>query len=86
MTRLFPENTPVSVLAGPDGTPVRIQLLDEWHEVEFIANRWRVSTSWWNKDAYANREFHKLATTDGILCTVYRDLDTGAWCIQRIYD
>lgn len=84
--RLFPENTPVSVLAGPDGAPLSVQLLGAWREVDFIANVWRENSTWWDKEAAVDRELYKLATTDGILCTVYLNRLTNTWCIQRIYD
>jgi hypothetical protein len=86
MTRLFPENTPCSVVATQDGEPVKIQILGGWHDVEFIANKWRENSSWWDKEIAVNRELYKVATTDGILCIVYRNLNTDVWCIQRIYD
>lgn len=51
-----------------------------------IANRWRVRAGWWLPDAEATREYVKLTTTDGVLCTLYRDLRDGAWYCARVYD
>jgi hypothetical protein len=86
MTRLYPEGTPIQVQAAPDGAPLRVLLLEEWRDVRHMANRWRQTSAWWNRDAYVNRELFKIGTADGILATIYHDLETGVWCIHRIYD
>jgi hypothetical protein len=86
MTRLWAEGDPVDVVSGDDGLPVRFQWRGTWHEVELIANRWRVAANWWTPAAHAQREYVKLATTDGLLCTLYRDLVSGAWWCSRVYD
>jgi len=69
-----------------EGAPVRFQLRGEWHEVAFIANRWRVHTTWWLPEASAQREYFKLATAGGLLCTLYHDLQNDAWYCARVYD
>jgi len=66
--------------------PVRFQLRGEWHEVAFIANRWRVHTTWWRPEASAQREYFKLATSGGLLCVLYHDLQDQAWYCARVYD
>jgi len=32
------------------------------------------------------REYFRVRTEKGIVCELYRDLTTGAWYLQRIYD
>jgi hypothetical protein len=32
------------------------------------------------------REYFRVRTVRGIVCEMYRDLITGAWYLQRIYD
>lgn len=86
MTRLWSEREPVAVEAAADGTPVRFRWQGAWREVAFVANRWRVSAGWWLPGGAAQREYIKLATVDGLLCTLYRDLDNGAWHCARVYD
>ena len=51
-----------------------------------VANRWRVTSTWWNREAAAAREYVKLVTVDGLLCAIYRDMTTGEWYLERIYD
>ena len=33
-----------------------------------------------------NREYFRVRTVSGIVCEMYRDMLTGAWYLQRIYD
>lgn len=86
MTRLWPTGQPIQVVAGPDGAPLRFTWDSTPREVAAIANRWRVNASWWLPSAAARREYFKLITTDGLLLTLYRDLQDGAWYCARVYD
>jgi hypothetical protein len=86
MTRLWPTGQPIQVVAGPDGAPLRFTWDSTPREVAAIANRWRVNASWWQPAAAARREYFKLTTTDGLLLTLYRDLQDGAWYGARVYD
>jgi hypothetical protein len=85
MTRLFAYPEPIEVTAGPAGAPLSIHYGDRWRTVDQVCNRWRVTSSWWNAGAAA-REYVKLVTADGLLCTVYRDMVDDAWYLDRIYD
>jgi hypothetical protein len=55
-----------------------------WRQVTDIANRWRVRANWWSDEAW--REYVKLTTADGLLCTLYQDLRDGTWYFTRLYD
>lgn len=86
MTRLWPTGDPVQVVRAGDGAPARFFWHGGWHTVDMVANRWRVRSTWWLPAADAHREYFKLTTTDGLLCTLYRDLRDDAWYCMRIYD
>jgi hypothetical protein len=86
MTRLFAHPEPIQVIAGPDGVPQGIYWGGRWRTVEHVANRWRVTSSWWIQEAAAEREYVKLVTADGLVCTVYRDMTNDAWYMDRIND
>jgi hypothetical protein len=86
MTRLWPAGEPVDVVLKPDGLPSRFLWRGRWHTVAAVANRWRVRSSWWQPAADAHREYIKLTTTDGLLCTLYHDLREGSWRLMRLYD
>lgn len=84
MTRLFANGEPVEVTLGPDGRPAAFVWRGAWHQVDFVANQWRVQATWWSTEA--SREYYKLATIDRLLVTIFRDLNTGAWLLSRLYD
>jgi hypothetical protein len=50
-----------------------------------VAKQWRVDVDWWRGEP-VTRDYYKLTTTTGLLVIVYRDLLTGAWYLQRLYD
>jgi hypothetical protein len=84
MTRLWPEGNPIQVVSEADGLPRAFIWRGRRHIVAGIALRWRVRVDWWAEDVW--REYVKLTTTDGLLCTLYRDLCTGEWFCARLYD
>jgi Family of unknown function (DUF6504) len=86
MTRLWPKGDPVQVSLGEDGAPAQFFWGGRWHVVTTVANRWRVRSSWWLPAADAHREYIKLTTEDGLLCTLYRDLCNDAWYCTRLFD
>jgi len=49
-----------------------------------IANRWRVHTLWWREEIW--REYFKVLTDSGLLCTLYHDLLAEHWYLERVYD
>ncbi len=86
MTRLWPTGDPVKVTLGAGGLPQAVWWRGEWRQVAAIANRWRVQSGWWSPAAAAARDYVKLTTTDGLLCTLYLDLQSGEWYCARLYD
>ena len=84
MSRLWTDGDPIEVEVGPDGLPSFFHWREARHPVTGIANRWRVRTGWWIEEAW--REYFKLTTADGFLCTIYHDLTTGNWFCARLYD
>jgi hypothetical protein len=84
MTRLWPEGDPVQVTLSANGLPLAFFWRGVWHSVASVALRWRVRADWWSDEAW--REYVKLTTADGLLCTLYRDLNAGTWFCSRLYD
>jgi hypothetical protein len=86
MTRVWPAGDPIHVTTGADGLPQAFLWRGRWHQVAGIANRWRVQSSWWSPQAAAWREYFKLTTDDGLLCTLYRDMESEGWFFARLFD
>ena len=49
------------------------------------AGPWRASGGWWDEEAWARDEWD-VALVDGTLCRLARDLRTGQWCVDGVYD
>ena len=84
MTRLWPEGEGIEVDVDGEGAPLSFAWRGYRHRVQGIAKRWRVDEGWWRNRVW--REYFKLATADGLLVLLYRDLLTGDWRLQRLYD
>ena len=85
MTRLWPEGEAVETCGNPD-MPAGFLWQGTPHRISQVCNRWRVHTRWWEPDQALWREYCKVATADGLLCLIYRDLVTGRWFLARLYD
>ena len=81
--RLVPLNTPtpIQVRANSADTPVEVQLERRRLRVTEIQERWRIDDEWWGTPI--SRIYHRLVLIDGRILTVYRDLESEGWFIQR---
>jgi hypothetical protein len=84
MSKLFHEAITLEVQEDIQYRPTAFLYKGGREGVEEICEQWRVSQEWW-KRATA-REYFRVRTVRGIVCEMYRDLLTGAWYLQRIYD
>lgn len=84
MTHLWPEGQPIRVRCGEWDTPLSFVWRGRVHTVQGIAKRWRVDVEWWQQRVW--REYFKLYTDTGLLVILYRDLLSGQWYLQRLYD
>ena len=84
MTRLWSQGELIAVVSDATQAPRAFTWRGRTHPVQGIAKRWRVDVDWWRGRVW--REYFKLATRTGLLVIVYRDLLTGDWYLQRLYD
>ena len=84
MTYLWPKGKPITVVFDGMYTPQRFTWQGRTHQVNQVTKRWRVDQGWWQKRIW--REYFKLSTHTGLLVVIYRDLLTGHWYLQRLYD
>ena len=84
MTRLWSEGVEIEVRADGENQPLTFRWASQAHRVTEIANRWRVHTCWWRNEI--RREYFKVLTGLGVLCTLYHDLLTDHWYLERVYD
>jgi hypothetical protein len=84
MTHLWPQGDPIIVQSDAVLTPQLFTWQGRTHPVQQVAKRWRVDLDWWQTRVW--REYFKLTTQTGLLVIIYRDLLTGDWYLQRLYD
>jgi len=72
------------IVAITQGQPLAFQWVRHLQRVTGIANRWRVHTLWWREEIW--REYFKVLTDSGLLCTLYHDLLAEHWYLERVYD
>lgn len=83
MTQLWPEGVPIDVEAG-DGKPQAFRWRQRRRSVQTIVEQWVIHDEWWRDEIW--RHYFQVETGDGLLCVLYRDLLTGGWLLERVYD
>jgi hypothetical protein len=84
MSKLFHEAIILEIKEDIQHRPISFLYKGRKEGVEEICEQWRVSQEWWKKAT--DREYFRVRTVTGIICEIYRDMPTGAWYLQRIYD
>jgi len=84
MTRLWRDGSTIRVRADELGAPDSFTWQGRKHSVDRVARQWSVDEEWWRKRIW--REYFKLATQSRMLVIIYRDLISGQWYLQRLYD
>lgn len=47
--------------------------------------RWIVEIDWWTSEP-VSREYWRVVLRDELMCELYRDRESGAWYVERVYD
>ena len=82
-TGLRPLNAPAPLIVetGTDGEPVSVVWRGRRVAVAAVADRWRIDDEWWRTPI--SRLYRRLVLADDRLLTVFEDLLTGRWYVQR---
>jgi hypothetical protein len=83
MTRLWAIGTEITTQDADTG-PYGFTWTGRMYKTARVCNAWRAHTGWWQQEVW--RDYFKLQTEDGLLCTVYHDLLLDRWYLARIYD
>jgi len=84
MTYLWPKGEAIAVESDKWATPLVFIWQGRTHPVHRIAKRWRVDQGWWRKRVW--REYFKVTTHTGLLVIIFREVQSGTWYLQRLYD
>ena len=80
--RALNQPLPLSVKTGDDGGPVALRLRRGWVTVEAVVDRWRIDDEWWREQAIS-RMYYECAVDQGLRVTVFQDLVSDKWSLQR---
>jgi hypothetical protein len=84
MSKLFQQPSTLKVNEDMQHWPNSFIHRGRKENVEQILKRWRVNQWWWKVGI--EREYFEVITDTGMICELYRDVVTGRWYLQRIYD
>jgi hypothetical protein len=84
MTRFWPTGIPIQVIVDAVVAPRVLLFEEQSHVVERVLRRWRLDQTWWRD--WVCREYFLVRTQTGLLVMLYRDVVSGEWLLQRIYD
>ena len=84
MTRLWSIPKLIKVLVNQEGDPAVLFWRGRRDLVLDVGNHWRVEEDWWRKEIA--RDYYQIETRGGLLCVIYRDLVSGEWYMERVYD
>ncbi|HEX8121493.1 MAG TPA: hypothetical protein VF549_09545 [Solirubrobacteraceae bacterium] len=76
--RRLNEPRPARVRAGGGGRPLTIA----GREVDAVRESWLVEDRWWT-DRPIRRRYWEVVTADGRNLVVFREIERGAWFLQR---
>lgn len=82
--RLRPLGTPrkVAVRTDEHGEPLYVRLPGKTaRRIEVVRERWRIDDEWWR--APISREYRAVVLDDGRNLTLYHDLLSDAWYVQK---
>ncbi|MFO7773584.1 MAG: hypothetical protein R6V59_06590 [Dehalococcoidia bacterium] len=84
MSKLFRAAIRLEVEEGLQHTPIVLFYKGKRERVTETLKRWRIAQGWWKRPVA--REYFQVKTESGAVYELYRDLLTGVWYLQRIYD
>lgn len=84
MSKLFREAIKLEVEESPQHKLITFLYRGRRERARETLKRWRVDQGWWKRSV--EREYFQVKTASGIVCELYRNLLTGVWYLQRVYD
>ena len=93
-SRRFAPAEPVEVWCDArTGLPQRLRWRGRLARVELVERSWRADEGWWRAGnplagggEAASRAYHRVFARDGLRCVLYRDLASGRWYLEAVFD
>ena len=83
MAKFFNPAILIKVNEWENRTPKEFAYNRKFVKVRRIDRQWRIREGWWRDEVV--REYFQLETSC-FVCMIYRDMLSGDWYLQRIYD
>ncbi len=84
MNKLSWEVCEIRVAESEAHEPLAITYAGSERRVEGILCRWRMCQEWWKRPS--ERDYFRVRLDGGLICEVFRDIRSGCWQLQRVYD
>jgi len=84
MSKDAPQPPKIQVNESGSHEPLAITHEGRWRRVDGILSRWRLDQEWWKRPTA--RDYFRVRLEGGIICEVFRDIPSGCWRLQRVYD
>ncbi|HOQ09808.1 MAG TPA: hypothetical protein PLG09_06755 [Syntrophomonadaceae bacterium] len=74
----------LQVSCDNQGSPLSLQKDQQTFRVEQVLDCWRDTGCWWEGES--EKLFYRLSLDNGAIVEIYRDLETHAWLLYKVYD
>ena len=81
--RTLNQPVPGEVRTDDMGLPQALRLRGRWVAVEAVADHWRMDDEWWREQP-VSRMYYQCIVDQGLQATVFRDLASDGWYIQKV--
>lgn len=81
----WPDGQPIEVELDADGAILGFRWQLQEHRVQLVSLQWRVHIAWWTEHELW-RDYYEVATHTRLLCSLYQDLFTLSWWLERVYE
>lgn len=86
MTHIWVKDAPLTVQMDRDDQPLTLRWKGGIQRVQRVVESWQIHSDWWESGGAIRRCYYAVITEEGVFCVIYRDLESGAWHLARIYD
>ncbi len=82
MVKLINKN--IEIRYSTNDTPLAFRFNGKWLPVSQVLEIWKDTGTWW--DGESEKTFYRVNTHEGSLFELYRDNNSLAWFLYRVYD
>ena len=84
MTYFWAKGVALRMWVADDGRPKAFMWEHQRYQVSVITDQWRIDEGWWIVRIW--REYYEILTDTGLMVVIYKNLLTGQWFLQWMFD